>query len=90
MPSLGPGTELKRLLRKLCIQSTPGCLCDQRALIMDEEGPDWCKDNLQTIVSWMKEEAEIRGLPFSRIAARLLVLRAIQVARKKARILQHA
>lgn len=80
---------MKRLLGRLGIRSTPECLCDQRAMIMDEEGPDWCLDNLPTIVEWLREEAENRRMPFSRLAAKLLVLRAIHNARKKMRIMSH-
>lgn len=86
---IGVGTELKRLLSRVGIHSTPKCLCDQRAMIMDEEGPDWCRQNLSVIVEWMREEAEIRRMPFCRVAAKLLVLRAIRNARKKMRTMQH-
>jgi len=84
---MGPGTELKRLLGKFFIRARDGCLCDQRALLMDEAGPDWCQENLTVIVGWMREEAVNRGLPFVELAARMLVLRAIGNAEKKERVL---
>ena len=85
---IGPGTELKKLLRKFGIVPTPRCKCDQRAMIMDAEGPDWCRENLDTICDWMREEAEERKLPFSKLAARAMVMLAIHKARKKLEILE--
>lgn len=76
----GPGTELKRMLALLGFSSSPGCKCHQRALEMNERGVEWCSENLDTIVSWLKEEADRRRLPFSRVAASLLVRKAIRAA----------
>lgn len=83
---IGVGTELKRLLQLLWIQ--PCAKCDGRAIIMDEEGPQWCRDNADLIVSWMQEEAEQRGLPFSSLGARLLLTQAIRSADKKLKMLE--
>jgi hypothetical protein len=55
---------------------------------MDEEGLDWCKDNLDVISEWMREEAAVRRIPFSKTLAKLVVLRAIRNARKKLRRLR--
>lgn len=52
---------------------------DQR----EREEPGWCAANLETIVGWLREEAEKRKLPFIDAAARLLVRRAIANARRK-------
>ena len=82
---VGVGTELKRLLQKLWIQ--PCEKCDGRAIIMDEEGPQWCRDNANLIVSWMQEEAKQRGLPFVRFGARMLLMQAILNTEKKLKIL---
>jgi hypothetical protein len=49
---------------------------------MDSRGCDWCKDNLGTIVGWLREEAAKRKLPFIDTAGRLLVKRAIRNACK--------
>jgi hypothetical protein len=51
---------------------------------MDTRGCDWCEANLDTIVGWLREEAEKRGLPFLDVAGRLLVRRAIRNARRAA------
>lgn len=84
---MGPGTELKRLLHKFFITSTGVCKCNQRMLVMNEEGPDWCRENIDVIVGWLREEAENRSLPFSATAAKLLVRYAIRSAEKKQRMM---
>lgn len=80
-PSSGPGTELKKLLKMIGITATPNCQCNQRAKVMDERGCDWCRDNIETICDWLKEESEKRGMLFVRSAARMVVKRAISNAR---------
>jgi hypothetical protein len=52
---------------------------------MDAMGPDWCAENIATIVGWLKEEADRRGLPFSGVAADLLVRFSIRIALAKAK-----
>lgn len=48
---------------------------------MDEMGCQWCEDNLEEIVSWLREEASVRGLPFLDAAAKQVVKLAIRKAR---------
>jgi hypothetical protein len=83
-PTNGPGTELKKLLAKVGITATPDCACNARAAEMDRQGVEWCEANLDTIVGWLREQAQARGLPFLDLAGRLLVRRAISNARKAA------
>lgn len=80
----GPGTELSRLLRRLGIDTVPGCHCRAKAMLMDAWGTDECSkpERIEEIVAVMREEAKARGLPFIDAAGRLLVKRAIQNARK--------
>lgn len=78
----GVGTELKKLLAKIGITATPTCSCNKRAQFMDEQGIDWCKENIDLIVSWLREESEKRRLPFVDFAGKLLVKRAISLAEK--------
>ena len=78
----GPGTEMKKLLAKIGITSTPDCQCNARARYMDEQGPEWCEQNMAEIIGWLREEAGKRGLPFVDFAGRLLVKKAIANARK--------
>lgn len=83
----GPGTELKKVLAKIGITSTPTCSCNARARRMDEEEarePGWCEAHIDEIVGWLREEAEKRGLPFVDVAGRMLVRHAVRNARKAA------
>ena len=41
----GPGTELKKLLRKFRIFAK-SCACDGHAREMDKKGSDWCEKNI--------------------------------------------
>lgn len=79
----GPGTELKKLLSKIGIRPTADCPCNKRANQMDQEGPDWCEQNMEKILGWLREEANRRGLPFVNAAGRLLVRRAIKNSRNR-------
>lgn len=82
----GPGTELKALLSKIGITASTTCSCNARARTMNEREaaePGWCEANLETICDWLQEEATKRKLPFVRMAARLLVRRAVANAKRK-------
>ena len=81
-PTHGPGTELKKILARVGITATPDCSCNARAAEMDRQGVEWCEQNIDTIVGWLREQATARGLPFLDAAGRLLVKRAIKNARK--------
>ena len=81
-PTHGPGTELKKLLKKVGITASPDCSCNARARLMDERGIEWCEANIDEIVGWLREEAAKRGLPFIDMAGRVLVKRAIRNARR--------
>ena len=76
----GPGTELKKLLKKIGLAEQSSCQCKSRAQQMDANGPQWCRDNLDTIVGWLREEAQKRSLPFLETGARLMVKLAIRRA----------
>jgi hypothetical protein len=78
----GPGTILSKMLSKIGINSTPNCSCRRRAMEMNNRGPDWCAENIDTIVGWLREESEKRKLPFVDFAGKLLIQRAIKVSRK--------
>lgn len=79
----GVGTELKKLLSKIGIKATPNCSCNKRAELMDTHGIEWCENNIDTIVGWLREEATKRQLPFVDVAGKLLVKRAIRNAKKQ-------
>lgn len=78
----GPGTELKKLLKRFGIVASPTCSCNNRAQEMDMYGCDWCEQNMTKIVSWLRGEASKRKLPFADFVGRTLVKLAIAKARK--------
>jgi hypothetical protein len=88
-PIPGPGAELKKLLAgwPFYLTASPDCACNARADAMDRrelDAPGWCEANIDTIVGWLREQAQARGLPFLDVAGRLLVRRAIANARRNA------
>ena len=86
----GPGTVLSKMLAKVGIKSTPNCSCRRRAMEMNTRGPEWCTENVDTIVGWLREESEKRKLPFVDFAGKLLIQRAIKVSRKALKAIKAA
>lgn len=80
-PFGGAGTELSAILSWWGVDAEANCKCKGHARTMDLSGPDWCEANLETIVGWMREDAERRGLPFVAWLARAMVRKAIKRAR---------
>jgi len=78
----GPGTILSNMLKKIGIKSSENCSCRRHAIEMNEKGPEWCEQNIDTILGWLKEESTKRKLPFIETVARLLVKRAINKSKK--------
>lgn len=76
----GPGMELKKLLSKFGFKPKAGCKCAQHIREMDLKGLQWCRDNIDTIVGWLREEAQRAGYPFTAIGAKILIRRAIRNA----------
>jgi hypothetical protein len=79
----GPGTELKILLKTIGITATSNCSCNARAKTMDEKGSQWVLDNEDTVVGWLKEEANKRKLPFIDLVGKQIVRLAVKRALKK-------
>jgi hypothetical protein len=77
-----PGTQLSKMIKSVGIQMTDSCSCKRHALEMNEKGNDWCEQNIDTIVGWLRDEAKRRGLPFIDAIGKLLVGRAIKKSRK--------
>jgi hypothetical protein len=78
----GPGSILSGMLSSLGIQATPNCSCRRNAIAMNENGPEWCEQNMDTILGWMKTEATKRSLPFVDPVARMMVNRAISKSKR--------
>lgn len=78
----GPGSVLSGMIATLGIKAAPNCSCKRHAIEMNEKGPDWCEQNMDTILSWLKQESSKRKLPFVESVARLVVQRAIKTSRR--------
>jgi hypothetical protein len=78
----GPGCQLKRSLAWWGIRSDGSCGCTEFSSQMDAWGDD-CWSHLEEIVEHLRGAAEERGLPFLATAARILVARAIDAARRE-------
>jgi hypothetical protein len=78
----GPGTILSQMIKSVGIVMTQGCSCRRHAIEMNFRGNDWCENNLDTIVGWLREEAKKRKLPFIDGVGKLIVNRAIKKSRK--------
>jgi hypothetical protein len=79
----GPGTELKNMLSYIGIKSTENCSCNKRARYMNNMGINWCKNNLDLVCDWLKEESEKRNIPYFKYAAKKIVELAISRAERK-------
>jgi hypothetical protein len=78
----GAGTKLKKLLSRLKIDVCAACPCNDPARRMNERGVEWCEQNIGEIVGWLKEEAARRKLPFLAMPAKIIVQRAIEMAKR--------
>lgn len=82
-PICGPGCHLSRLLAWFWIKADDSCSCKARAAEMDRNGPDWCEAHADTIVGWLREAAEERGMAFYEFGARAAVALAIWRSRRE-------
>jgi len=78
----GPACQLRRSLAWWGIRDDGSCGCDSFAAQMDAWGQG-CWDHLEEIVEHLRGAAEKKGLPFLATAARILVARAIDAARRE-------
>ena len=78
----GPGTVLAGMIKTLGIHMSDSCSCRRHALAMNEKGNEWCSQNMDTVVGWLREEASRRGLPFVDMVGKVMVNRAIKKSKK--------
>lgn len=78
----GPGTVLSKMIKSMGIVMSDSCSCRRHAIEMNTKGNDWCEQNMDTIVGWLREEANRRGLPFVDMIGKLMVGRAVKKSRK--------
>lgn len=74
----GPGTILANMISSLGIKSSPTCSCKKHAIEMNENGVEWCENNMETIIGWLAEESSKRKIPFVKSLATMVVKRAIR------------
>lgn len=77
----GPGTELALMLNKLGIKECTTCHIHART--MNKHGCDWCEENEETILQWLREGAERNSVPFVKTVAKWFLRKAIKRARMK-------
>lgn len=78
----GPGTVLSKMIKSLGIVMSDSCSCRRHAIEMNAKGNDWCEQNVDTIVGWLRDEAKKRSLPFVDMIGKVMVNRAIKKSRK--------
>lgn len=78
----GPGCQLRRTLSWF-VRDDGKCGCTEYAAQMDAWGPDECFRRIEEIVEHLRGAAAAKGLPFLATAARILVARAIDAARRE-------
>jgi hypothetical protein len=78
----GPGCQLRRTLSWWGIRDDGKCGCTEFSSQMDAWGQG-CWDHLEEIVEHLRGAAQKKGLPFLATAARILVARAIDAARRE-------
>lgn len=79
----GPGRVLHRAIKRLTGQDvTPGCKCCRRIEVMNEKGWAWCIANRGTILGWLREEGEKRGIEMSDATVRAALAAAWREWRK--------
>ena len=79
----GPGCQLKKTLAWWGLRDDGQCGCSDFAAQMDRWGPDECRLRIEEIVEHLREAAAKKGMPFIATAARWMVGRAIDAARKE-------
>jgi len=77
-----PGTVLSKMIKSLGFTMSDSCSCKRHALEMNNKGNDWCVENIDTVVGWLREETHKRNLPFIDAIGKLMVNRAIKKSRK--------
>lgn len=82
LKSRGAGSCLHKLLSYAGIKPSNKCNCDKYIAEMDNNGVQWCRDNVLIIVGWLESSAEEMswGSIFSHRVAATLVMMACDLA----------
>lgn len=83
-PRFGVGFELKKVLRRLQIELPPTCVCNSRAMMLNDMGIDEVVKISDKIMVWFEDEAHKRAIYFDHDKAKKILDIAVRRARKAA------
>jgi len=78
-PEKGVGSRLANTLSWF-IPKPSNCDCADREQIMNLWGPEGCRKNLRTILSWLRESALENNYPYNSYGAKALLLSIIKLS----------
>lgn len=81
-PKYGVGFELKKVLLKLQIELPSACVCNSRAMLLNERQIEEVEDMRPQIMSWFEDEAHKRAIYFDQAKANKILDIAIRRGRK--------
>jgi hypothetical protein len=79
----GVGFELKNFLKSVGIKIEEDSFIDKKFTDINNLGADWCELNTKIILYWLEIEAKQRKIPFIRIVGKMLLSKAIKIAKGK-------
>lgn len=77
----GVGTMLENLLKKIGINYTHQCSCSSKIHLLNKKGVEWCENNADTILKWIRAESQEKNIPFAPKTAKALLRLAIKKAK---------
>lgn len=78
----GPGTLLKQWINWF-ITKPPDCTCDDRAELMNLWGKKKCKEEIRTILGWLRESALDNNIRYNEFVVSCIVKAAIFLSKGK-------
>jgi hypothetical protein len=81
-PKYGVGFELKKVLLKLQIELPPACVCNSRAMLLNERQIEEIEEMRPQIMAWFEDEAHKRAIYFDQAKANKILDIAIRRGRK--------
>lgn len=79
----GPGEILSGWLALTGFTHKEGCRCKELAERMNENGPQWCRDNFESLLSSIQDSAREYGLKVPRAAIRPVLNAAIEASERE-------
>jgi hypothetical protein len=83
-PKYGVGFELKKVLRRIKIELPQNCICNSRAMLLNDIGIDEVVKISDKIMGWFEDEAHKRAIYFDHPKAKKILDIAVRRARKAA------